>query len=44
MEIQIIVEIPQGSRNTYEMDHARGLIRLDRIRIRPRTRSRGRSR
>src|SRR6266496_1361194 len=31
MEIEIIVEIPQGSRNKYEMDHASGRIRLDRM-------------
>ncbi len=31
MEIQVIVEVPQGSRNKYEMDHARGVIRLDRM-------------
>jgi inorganic pyrophosphatase len=24
MEVQVIVEIPQGSRNKYEMDHVRG--------------------
>ncbi|WP_420031874.1 inorganic diphosphatase [Streptomyces sp. cg28] len=27
----VIVEIPQGSRNKYEMDHALGRIRLDRM-------------
>ena len=31
MEVQVIMEVPQGSRNKYEMDHARGLIRLDRM-------------
>jgi len=31
VEIEIIVEIPQGSRNKYEMDHASGRIRLDRM-------------
>ena len=31
MEIEIMVEIPQGSRNKYEMDHASGRIRLDRM-------------
>ena len=31
MEIEIIVEIPQGTRNKYEMDHASGRIRLDRM-------------
>jgi len=27
----MVVEIPAGSRNKYEMDHERGLIRLDRM-------------
>ena len=31
MEIQVIIEIPQGTRNKYEMDHASGRIRLDRM-------------
>jgi inorganic pyrophosphatase len=31
MEVEVIVETPQGSRNKYEMDHARGRIRLDRM-------------
>jgi inorganic pyrophosphatase len=31
MEFDVVVEIPQGSRNKYEMDHARGRIRLDRM-------------
>lgn len=31
MEIAVVVEIPQGSRNKYEMDHASGRIRLDRM-------------
>jgi inorganic pyrophosphatase len=31
MELDVIVEIPQGSRNKYEMDHKRGRIRLDRM-------------
>lgn len=30
MEFDVIVEIPKGSRNKYEMDHGRGRIRLDR--------------
>ena len=30
MEFDVIIEIPAGSRNKYEMDHARGRIRLDR--------------
>jgi inorganic pyrophosphatase len=31
MDFDVIVEIPQGSRNKYEMDHASGRIRLDRM-------------
>ncbi|MBQ0826459.1 inorganic diphosphatase [Streptomyces tagetis] len=31
MEFDVIVEIPQGSRNKYEMDHALHRIRLDRM-------------
>ncbi|GHH85109.1 inorganic pyrophosphatase [Streptomyces sulfonofaciens] len=31
MEFQVTVEIPQGSRNHYEMDHKAGRIRLDRL-------------
>jgi inorganic pyrophosphatase len=31
MEFDITIEIPAGSRNKYEMDHARGRIRLDRM-------------
>ena len=31
VEIEVIVEIPQGSRNKYEMDHDSGRIRLDRL-------------
>ncbi|MFC3995030.1 inorganic diphosphatase [Nocardiopsis sediminis] len=30
MDFDMVVEIPQGSRNKYEMDHAIGRIRLDR--------------
>jgi inorganic pyrophosphatase len=30
MEFDVVIEIPAGSRNKYEMDHARGMIRLDR--------------
>jgi inorganic pyrophosphatase len=30
VEFDMMVEIPQGSRNKYEMDHERGRIRLDR--------------
>jgi inorganic pyrophosphatase len=28
--VDVVVEIPQGSRNKYEVDHATGRIRLDR--------------
>lgn len=31
MDFDVIVEIPQGSRNKYEMDHGTGRIRLDRM-------------
>ncbi|MHB1134313.1 MAG: inorganic diphosphatase [Chloroflexota bacterium] len=31
MEIEVFVEIPRGSRNKYEFDDRRGLIRLDRV-------------
>ena len=31
MDIEVIVETPQGSRNKYEIDHATGRIRLDRM-------------
>ncbi|MFI6658867.1 inorganic diphosphatase [Streptomyces sp. NPDC050523] len=31
MEFDVIVEIPQGSRNKYEMDHSLHRIRLDRM-------------
>ena len=31
MEFDVIIEIPAGSRNKYEMDHERGRIRLDRM-------------
>ena len=31
MEFDVIVEIPQGQRNKYEMDHETGRIRLDRM-------------
>jgi inorganic pyrophosphatase len=30
MEFDVLVEIPRGSRNKYEVDHATGRIRLDR--------------
>lgn len=29
--IEAVIEIPRGSRNKYEMDHATGKIRLDRV-------------
>jgi hypothetical protein len=31
VEVEVMIEIPQGSRNKYEMDHERGRIRLDRM-------------
>ncbi|WP_084714427.1 inorganic diphosphatase [Streptacidiphilus rugosus] len=31
MDFVVVVEIPQGSRNKYEMDHTLGRIRLDRM-------------
>jgi inorganic pyrophosphatase len=31
MEIEVVVEIPKGSRNKYEMDHDTGAIHLDRM-------------
>src|SRR5271154_1280935 len=30
MEFDVVIEIPRGSRNKYEVDHETGLIRLDR--------------
>ncbi|MEP6599256.1 MAG: inorganic diphosphatase [Actinomycetota bacterium] len=30
MEFDVLIEIPKGSRNKYEVDHATGRIRLDR--------------
>src|ERR1700760_1428691 len=30
MEFDVLIEIPRGSRNKYEVDHDSGLIRLDR--------------
>ena len=30
MEFDVVIEIPRGSRNKYEVDHESGLIRLDR--------------
>ena len=29
--VEIVVEIPRGSRNKYEFDKARGMLRLDRV-------------
>jgi len=31
MDVDVVIEIPQGSRNKYEMDHEIGRIRLDRM-------------
>jgi inorganic pyrophosphatase len=31
VEVEAIVEVPEGSRNKYEMDHRAGRIRLDRM-------------
>ena len=31
MDVEVIVEIPEGQRNKYEMDHRTGRIRLDRM-------------
>ena len=31
MEVEVVVEIPRGSRNKYEMDHDTGAIWLDRM-------------
>jgi inorganic pyrophosphatase len=31
VDIEVIIEVPQGSRNKYEMDAATGRIRLDRM-------------
>lgn len=31
MEFDVVIEIPKGQRNKYEMDHATGRIRLDRM-------------
>jgi len=30
MEFEVVVEVPKGSRNKYEMDYEHGVIRLDR--------------
>jgi inorganic pyrophosphatase len=31
VDVEVVIEIPQGSRNKYEMDHQTGRIRLDRM-------------
>jgi inorganic pyrophosphatase len=31
VEVEVIIEIPKGQRNKYEMDHETGRIRLDRM-------------
>ena len=31
MEFDVVVEIPKGQRNKYEVDHETGRIRLDRL-------------
>ena len=31
MDVDVLIEIPMGQRNKYEMDHASGRIRLDRM-------------
>jgi inorganic pyrophosphatase len=31
MDFDVVIEIPKGQRNKYEMDHATGRIRLDRM-------------
>ncbi len=31
MDVEVLIEIPKGQRNKYEMDHASGRIRLDRM-------------
>jgi inorganic pyrophosphatase len=33
--IHVVVEIPKGSRNKYELDHETGRIRLDRMLFSP---------
>ena len=29
--VEVVIEVPKGSRNKYELDHATGVIRLDRV-------------
>jgi inorganic pyrophosphatase len=31
VDVEVVIEIPKGQRNKYEMDHASGRIRLDRM-------------
>ena len=31
MDVEVVIEIPKGQRNKYEVDHATGRIRLDRM-------------
>ncbi len=31
MEFDVLIEIPKGQRNKYEVDHVTGRIRLDRM-------------
>ena len=31
MDVEVVIEIPKGQRNKYEMDHKTGRIRLDRM-------------
>ncbi len=31
LAVEAVVEIPKGSRNKYEIDHATGVVRLDRV-------------
>lgn len=31
LTVEVMVEIPRGSQNKYEYDHARGVMRLDRV-------------
>jgi len=31
VDVEVVIEIPKGQRNKYEMDHATGRIRLDRM-------------
>ncbi|HEX4091233.1 MAG TPA: inorganic diphosphatase, partial [Trebonia sp.] len=31
MDVEVVIEIPRGHRNKYEVDHRTGRIRLDRM-------------